>query len=256
MQYRVINKKTISGYASGVLMIMTTTVIADTGIYQQSPQYLPPLAINHYSPDHYDIRRAESGPLNPWQLPQKPENTPGFDHLPKYQSQPYQEQQQAGQYQNRRNQMGRFVTPEILESLKQQQMRTQAMPGSTQENQYLPRQPMSYQSAPGGYGYGAPSYGMNNPGSLYGSPSYGISNPNPLYNAPAVSPWGNGADILYRGESFPGSAPGVSPWVPAEAVGGLPPMHVPAFGESGNSDVQNPENVFNPFNFVPNRDVK
>ena len=85
MQYRVINKKTISGYASGVLMIMTTTVIADTGIYQQSPQYLPPLAINHYSPDHYDIRRAESGPLNPWQLPQKPENTPGFDHLPKYQ---------------------------------------------------------------------------------------------------------------------------------------------------------------------------
>lgn len=85
----------------------------------------------------------------------------------------------------------------------------------------------------------------------YGYPSYGAAPVNPLYDAPAVSPWGDGADVLYRGESFP--------MVPSEALGGFPPMHVPSFGmnnykksESDEPDEADEYKVFNPFTFIPN----
>ena len=84
----------------------------------------------------------------------------------------------------------------------------------------------------------------------YGYPSYGSGNVNPLYDAPAVSPWGDGADVLYRGESFP--------LVPSEALGGFPPMHVPSTGmrnfknsDSEESGATYQNNVFNPFTFLP-----
>ena len=92
---------------------------------------------------------------------------------------------------------------------------------------------------------------------------------NPIYDVPAVSPWGSGADVIYQGGSFPGALPDSSPWVPNEAIGGLPPIHVPPFeggsnwGKLNNTGSNNAEaeygerqkdnNVFNPFTFVPNR---
>ncbi len=240
MQYRIIYNNSISGCVFAVLMIIAATAIADGGAYQQAPQYLPPAMVNQYDSNRYDDRQPFRSQVNPWQLPQEPVGTPGFGRLPKYQSQPYQGDQQVGQYQNKHHQTGRFVTPEILESLKRQQMRTQMAPGRMQEYRQVPPQPMMYQSSPGGYG----------------TPSYGMGYPNPLYDAPAVSPWGSGPNLLYRGQSFPDSAPGSFPWLPNEALGGLPPMHVPSFGEPDNTDVQNPDNVFNPFNFMPNRNIK
>ena len=82
--------------------------------------------------------------------------------------------------------------------------------------------------------------------------SYDAGSVNPLYDVPAVSPWGDGADVLYRGESFP--------MVPSEALGGFSPMYVPSFGmnnykrnESGEPVGADKYNVFNPFTFRPNR---
>lgn len=237
MQCRINYNYFILGCFFSLLTIIATTAIAGDGSYQSSPQYSPPVMNNQYGSNQQNSRQFMRSQVNPWQLPQETVRVPGFERLPKYQNQPYQSDQQAGQYQNNQNQMGRFVTPEILESLKRQQMQTQQMPGNKQQYQ---RQAIPYQPVMDGYG---------------GS-SYGMNNFSPLYDEPAVSPWGNGSDVLYRGESFPGSAPGAFPWVPNEAMGGLPPMHVPAFGESDNVDVQNPDNVFNPFNFMPNRGIK
>jgi hypothetical protein len=118
----------------------------------------------------------------------------------------------------------RFVTPEILESLKHQQIQTQLMTENKQPP-LLPRQ--STQN--------------------YAHPSSGMGFTNPLYDTPAVSPWSSGSDILYGGES--------SPLVPKEATGGLSPFHIPPFAknngvyESGNTNILKESNVFNPFNF-------
>ena len=193
MHHRIICINVISGCIISLLTVIATTAIADAGGYQQSPQYAPPAMTNQY-----DSRRPANVQVNPWQLPQEPVGTPGFEQLPKYQRRPDQNDQQAGQYQSKHNQMGRFVTPEILESLKHQQTRTQIMPGNTQRYRRLPQQSMPYQPAPG----------------VYGAPSSGMGNPNPLYDAPAVSPWGNGSDLLYCAQSMPDSAPGSFPWDP------------------------------------------
>ena len=110
----------------------------------------------------------------------------------------------------------------------------------------------------------------------------GLNNTNPAYDSPAVSPWGQGADVLYRGESLPNSLPGsvpsslggqfpgmsqqAYPWVPNEALGGLLPIPVsPTIRDSykredqhvaeepANKKVEksNVENIFNPFTFLP-----
>ncbi|MFV9615940.1 MAG: hypothetical protein ACNYZG_08290, partial [Gammaproteobacteria bacterium] len=105
--------------------------------------------------------------------------------------------------------------------------------------------------------------------SYYGNPTYGMGSANPLYDVPTVSPWGSGPEVIYRGGSFPGALPDSSPWVPNEAIGGLPPIHVPPFEAGSNwgrlnntgsnnaeaeySERQKDNNVFNPFTFVPNR---
>jgi hypothetical protein len=71
---------------------------------------------------------------------------------------------------------------------------------------------------------------------------------NPAYDVPAVSPWGETPDALYRGDQFP--------WMPNEAVGGVPPIHVPPYTNTNQFDVMdeptnNTENkVFNPYTFL------
>lgn len=182
---------------------------------------------------------------NPWALPPAPEKVPDFQRPPQYGHQPYHDDQTDIQYPG-----FRFVTPEILESLKQQQIQTQQVPENNPYRQYRRSPPpQQFMSEPPVQGY-------------YGFPPAGMGFANPLYDTPAVSPWGSGPDVIYRGESLP--------LVPDAAIGGLPPMNVMPFSgsdegsgwgssgeknersgaESGRAPIRN--KVFNPFTFGPN----
>ena len=158
---------------------------------------------------------------NPWALPDEARSEP---EVPVYKQQ--FEQESHG-----------FVTQQELEQLEQQQMQMQQMPGDRRDlrrpipgsgNNYMPQI------------YGYPSYG----------PSYGMGYTNPLYHTPSVSPWGSEPGLLYEGQSFP--------WVPNEAIGGIPPMHVPPYLDDGDIEQtegvekQEDSNVFNPFEFGRN----
>jgi len=185
-------------------MVITSTVIADSNIIQTHSMQLV----------------AEQS--NPWLLPEKQEGRPDFTKFPNYQG---QQKQDNSIYRQRQG--TRFVTPEIIESLEQQQKQHQMMQGNSQYHQR--NQPPSAQ------GY-------------YGYPPGGMNYSNPIYDTPAVSPWGSGLDTLYRGDSFP--------WVPREAIGGIAPMPMTSFGEDGSlPDSDKAENrkqnkVFNPYSFI------
>ena len=203
-----------------------------------------------------------AGQWNPWLLPEVAEKEADFqcpaDWRTQGNSAGTQQQGQPPEFKKRLS--GRFVTPGILQSLKQQQIQTQMTPSTehyrqSRSRQRMPQQPVT--RLPGnGYNYGQPSSG-------------GMGTANPLYDVPAVSPWGSGPDVIYRGGSIPGALPDSSPWVPNEAVGGLLPMPVSPFAgnaskdelnsiNSGNAEIDNIErrrdnNVFNPYTFIPNR---
>lgn len=254
MRYWTINNKIITsrfytGWVYSLLMIMVSPVIADN------------IAVDSEGFQNPALRVAER--TNPWAMPQaqekRPERQPEFqqsyDH---YQHAPMGTQNSDAQSRYRQDrpaqnsarqhqpanqwqpQNERFVTPEILESLKRQQQQHQIMPENQQYNRPVPRQFMQMQP-----GSGLPGQGS------YVYPSYSTGSANPLYDTPAVSPWGDGSDVLYRGESFP--------MVPSEALGGFPPMHVPSYGmnkyknsESGELFETDEHKVFNPFTFLPN----
>jgi hypothetical protein len=200
-------------------MVISTTVIADSYISQQYPQYF----------QQNNSGQSSHRQTNPWLLPQTQEKSPEFQQFPNYQEQQSRENQQSQDRQlEKQNQNFRFVTPEILKSLKQQQTQSQLMPGSEYNQQNKSRRPVR-----GGYGY---------------SP-YGMGYSDPIYDLPAVSPWGSGTDLLYRGQS--------SPWAPNEAIGGIPPIPGPSYDENSYlDDSDNTENqkydVFNPFTLLPN----
>jgi len=166
-----------------------------------------------------------AGQSNPWALPQD-------------RSQQYPENQADTRYPGYR-----FVTPEILESLKQQQIQNQQVPGNGSKYQYRPPQSMPPQSDLG--------QSMHD---YYGYPPAGMDSLNPLYDAPLLSPlshgMGHGTDLMQRGEPFP--------WLPDAATGGIPPMNVQPFTENNstpeaeNGFKQDNDNVFNPFTFGPN----
>jgi hypothetical protein len=251
MQHRIIYNKISGSGVFSLLMVMVTTVIADSNNSQVLPQTSPRLIAgqsNPWLPDQKqpDLQGSNTQQSNPWSVPARPGDHPAMQPLPEYRSQ----QRQRNQI-DRQNQGFRFVTPAILESLKQQQRQTQMMQRNQQSYQPGPRQPVqgSYQR----------NYQQN-----YGYPSYGMGYSNPLYDVPAVSPWGSRPDILYRGQSFP--------LVPNEAIGGIPPIHIPSFGgnsysgepnsadtnnvDSNNSERRKENNVFNPFTFIPNGNLQ
>lgn len=211
MQNCKMYKQFTAGLACGLMMMITTTAIAGNPVSQ------------------YSLLRVTGEQSNPWAVPQTPNRATGFQQIPKTR----RPQHQSRQIENHKRGF-RFVTPEILQSLKQQQTQTQLM---TENNQrpFMPRQPVQ------NYGYPSPGTGFTNP--LHRTPA----------DTPAASPWSSGSDILYGGES--------SPFVPKEAIGGLPPFHIPPFGknnggnESGNTNILKETNVFNPFNFVYNRNL-
>lgn len=220
MQHRIINKKLTVSLLFSLLAAVAVSVSAESNARQRLPQHSLQLA---------------GDSTNPWALPQVPEKSPNFQRPPQYRNQQYREEQPDVQYHG-----FRFVTPEILQSLKQTQMRTQQTPARNtnrrpyRSRQSTPPQLMSEQPVQGYYGF----------------PSTAMGASNPLYDVPAVSPWGDGSDVLYRGESFP--------WIPDAAIGGIPPMNIEPFtennetddAESANKQYQN--NAFNPFTFGSN----
>jgi len=111
----------------------------------------------------------------------------------------------------------RFVTPEILESLKQQQSHNQMAP----ENEQTLKSRRSIQS--------------------YRYPSLGMNYTNPLYDTPAVSPWSTDSNLLYSSDSFP--------MAPKEAIGGFSPFQVMPFSDMNGADEAGNSNSFNPFGF-------
>ena len=252
MQRRIIDKI----YTGSLMFALLITNVAVAGSYTEK------LMLKHSS-------RLLAGQWNPWLLPEAPEKTMGFQCPAEWQSEQSQDGTAGTQGQGRvpefkKRLSGRFVTPDILESLKQQQIQTQMTPSNESYRQSRPQQRMLQQ----------PVTRLPEK-SYYGNPNYGMGSANPLYDVPTVSPWGSGPEVIYRGGSFPGALPDSSPWVPNEAIGGLPPIHVPPFeGSSGwgefnntgsnntgsnNTEADNTErridnnNVFNPFTFVPNR---
>lgn len=213
-------------------MVIATTVAADGNTSLDLPaQYSLRVAGGQYNPWQPDPGQSNHKQSNPWALPETPDSAEGHQQSPKYRSRQYPGNQYQGGQTYQYDQRFRFVTPEILESIKQQQTQTQLMPENKQNRQLIPQQSIKG----------------------YENPSYGMGYTNPLYDAPAVTPWGSGPDVLYRGESFP--------LLPNEATGGIPPIHISPFaegyapGESGNADStdrRKKNKAFNPFTFSPN----
>ena len=203
MLYRIIYKKFTGSWLLSSLMVMASTVVADNNVVQPGADYSMQYV-------------AEAA--NPWLLPEQQGNRQGFKKFPAYQG-----QQDHADKTDMQNQGHRFVTPEILESIHQQQKQSQLLRDDSQKPQYRPPQPGS-----GHYGY----------------PPYS----NPLYDTPAISPWGSGSNSLYQGGSLP--------WVPSEAIGGISPITpMYHYGESGsivdpNTEKQKQNNVFNPYTFI------
>lgn len=259
MQCHTNNKVVQKPMLNLLLMMMVTSVYSEVSVAKGNSQQLP----------HHALQLASGS--NPWALPQQPENVPGFAPSPRYPNN-QQNNQLNMQYPG-----FRFVTPEILESLKQQQMQTQKVPDDRQWQpyrsprlnappqymppqhmlpQYMPPQSMQKppQQNPFAYQPGRVMPDSLMPDSLMpGIP--GMGRLNPLHDAPAVSPWGSAPDVMNQG--------GSSPWVPNAAIGGIPPMNILPFSDFGSSGfgsndeagygINNYERkVFNPFTFAPN----
>ena len=199
----------------GLLMTAATSIFAESDVNRTSP---------------YTLVHGYGEQANPWAVPQKQsprkENHPNTWSAPKYYDTPY-----GGERRGDEPTQGRFVTPDILQSLKQQQMQTQRAPVENYYRQSKP-QPRRQQQ--------------------YGLQPYGMSYSQPIYDTPSVSPWASSPDLFYQGQSFP--------MVPDEAIGGLPPIQMPLFGNDdlsmGNRpNIQKESDVFNPFTFIPNGDL-
>ena len=205
-----------------LVLVVIGVLVFSKGVYAQTaPTYL-----------------AQGHSTNPWAVPEK--QAPKQKQQPSFRGVPQNQNQQPNSEQLNYRRQDRFVTPEILESLKQQQTNNQLTPnnqyyGDNRSRQMRP--PQRPQQLP----------------QQYGVPSYGMGYMQPMQDVPRVSPWANTPDILYQGESFP--------MVPDEAIGGLPPMQMPLFGTDGANDmyapgIQQQNKGFNPFTFIPNGDLQ
>jgi hypothetical protein len=251
VRFRIINNKLAASCVFTLLLVITTAVPADSGYSSQLPQYSSQVAA------------GSSYSRNRWAPPEKPEATVGFMRFPGYSQKPYQQRNKDidRQYKDKSFTGGRFVTPQILERLKQQQTRNQQVPRYQRNERYLPSSPTS----------------ESNKSLIQGTddyPSCDVGNVNSLYDISTVSPWGSGPDVIYRGESFPdtysnsipgaytGVFPNASPWGPSAVVGGTAPMNAPIYeydhysGEIKGFDDQNKtyrwqNNAFKPFGFMP-----
>lgn len=262
-----------------LLIILSGEVLAEDYYQQAAPYYSPPATGNQLNPQMEQQRRyQQSDQNNPWVLPPVQNERPGFGQRYDYRYHRFEENPI-----DQRSRSYRFVTPEILQSLKRQQTQNQLLqrlPEQQYPRQQGPRQQGPGQKYPGQRPVQQPLYrsvpGSSTldyplPGSL-GQSYYGLAPyasamqdnrfSDPLYDAPSTSPWGGGPDILYRGESFP--------WLPNAAIGGLPPIDVPLelpnvrpvtpwsldeksnLPGTDNKQKKKYSGVFNPYDFAPN----
>ncbi len=122
MLSRIIYNKFTVDLVCCLLMIIATAAIADSYTYQYPPRVT-----------------GEQGKL--WAFPQIPNNSSRFQQVPTPPGQQYQSRP-VEQY----NRGTRFVTPEILKSIKQQQIQTQLMPENKQPQLNPPGSPGYYQN--------------------------------------------------------------------------------------------------------------
>lgn len=261
--------KMISGACLFGLCVTSNTASAENGQYWDAPKYAAP-SIDHsynsetdnpwyqseprgHAPDPWSLpadqnqlyqnqREIHTGNQSPYYEPQydsreyvRPDATRQFQQAPAHRT--WQQPREAGGSQDR------YVTPEIIDKLNYQEAqhyaRLRSGRAQQREQQYAPSSHL-------------PSYGGGYAQRHSAPPAYGMGSLNPAYDVPAVSPWGETPDIMNLGEQFP--------WMPNEAVGGVPPIHVPPYinkNQFGGMDesVNNTENkVFNPYTFLHNRD--
>jgi len=224
------------------LLTIATTVAAERNPYSSAPRYVPQ-AMNH---------GIHSEPNNPWyrannqvnaqrfwsppqNFYQEQRRRPPVKQAPYYQA-PFHYSSESRQGTNK--QQERYVTPEIIEMLNRQEAQYYNSLKNGKDNREMRGnyQPLYRQGMQQHSGYS----------------TYGMGGVNPIYDAPTASPWSNAPDVLYRGEDFS--------WLPDEAIGGLPPINAPMFGDDkgfGGTDNRagNMNNkVFNPFTFLQNRE--
>jgi hypothetical protein len=234
--------------------------------YQSVPSYMH--SERYPQSETYRPPPVQNG--NPWAIPEPAK--PEYGHFPE---RPARHQRndtpanegQAGTgdkqpYGDWATSNDRFVTPEFLESLKNQQSRMQQTndPGQYSDRQYRYD---SYQGVRPTLR--SPSRYTPYTGSPYQVP-YGMGGYNPLFDSPMSSPWLTDPGAMFRGQSFS--------YVPDEAIGGIPPMRTPMYGPgrmpSGLSDgkmsdsLQDsagdfigdvPGKVFNPYTFLPDSNL-
>ena len=243
--------KIFTGSLFGLFSAMTTTISAENDPYWNGRNYArppmeQPVNSESTSPWHLSDKQKKASkfwsPTNQQARPYQEKNRRHFDHQdPYYQSQggadPYRQVPEKQVWNN--NTGERYVTQDIIDSLNRQEARYYSRLNSEKEQYYRNTQaPL--------YGRQYERYGQE----YSASPYYDTGSVNPAYDVPAVSPWGETPAVLHSGEKFP--------WIPNEAIGGVPPIYVPPF-VGGNS----PDNadgstskmgseVFNPFTFLQN----
>jgi len=244
---------------------MASTVSAENGRYWDAPKYVAP-SIDHSYNSETDNPWYQSEPRShtpdPWSLPVE-QNRPYENqherysgnqssyYKPQYGSREYARPDVAGQFQQEPahriwqqpgeagGSQDRYVTSEIIDKLNHQEAQHYVRLQSERARQFVTSPHL-------------PSYGEGYAQRYSAPPAYGMGSLNPAYDVPAVSPWGETPDILNRGEQFP--------WMPNEAVGGVPPIHVPPYVDKHQFDgmdesANNTENkVFNPYTFLHNQE--
>jgi hypothetical protein len=248
--------KIFTGSLFSLLSVMPATVAADNepnwnGWNNPQPLMKPPVGSEATSPWHLSSEQKKISKF--WsqtdqQGRQYQEQNMGFSdsQIPFNQSQggavPYRqipETQVWNKNQLESNARDRYVTPDIIESLNRQEAQYYSRLNRERAEYYRNPQVPLYRRQYEQYGqeYSA-------------SPSYGMGSVNPGYDVPAVSPWGDTPDVLHGGEKFP--------WMPNEAIGGVPPIYVPPSvgGNSANngngSTSKMKSEVFNPYTFLQN----
>jgi len=209
---------------------------------------------------------VNSEATNPWHLSDEQKRTSKFwsptkqqarqyqqqdmrrsdNQVPYYQSQggtvPYRQvpdKQVWNQGQVENSTHERYVTQDVIDLLNRQEAHHYSRLNNEEEQYY--RNPQA-PSPRGRYNQYSQGYSA--------SPSYGMGSVNPAYDVPTVSPWGETPDVMSGGEEFP--------WMPNEAIGGVPPIYVPPFvGDSRPDNVDGSSGgmgneVFNPFTFLQN----
>lgn len=177
MLYKIAAGSLITGLFVVFMVIVTTAILTQNGFASQ--------VLHQYS------IQLVAEQKNPWALPQKSEKFLVPQHRPGFRG---QAKVHPDAHRFHYGQMGQFITPEHLESLRQKQKRIQMMP------------PMTPHMTPGGRQY----------------------KPLMQRRLPPAQVMPEQMWPLLPGSGF-GGHPGSLPWMPDETLDSLPPIYSPYF---------------------------